>query len=54
MPVSEVAMFLPIPMRVTSGRQTGVAQLPFANVALIMLNVVAYFLLSPFTWAVGP
>lgn len=47
-------MFLPIPMRVTSGRQTGVAQLPFANIALITLNVVAYFLLSPFTWAVGP
>lgn len=45
-------MFFPIPMQMTDGTRR--RELPSANGVLILVNVVAYLLLSPESWWVGP
>ena len=47
-------MFLPIPMQLSDNRRIGPQAPPVANVVLIVINVLAYLLLSPLNWAVGP
>lgn len=47
-------MFFPIPMQIASAPRFGARPQPMANVVLIVLNLLAYLLLSPLTWAVGP
>ena len=45
-------MFIPLPMKVIQQRQT--SSFAVANGCLIVLNVLAYLLLDPAKWWVGP